>query len=224
MSEGLIYKQLPKVMADIKPISKDKVNQAQRFKFRGIDDVYNHVQPILAKHGVFTTAEIIGRSREIVTSKSGTKMVFCVNQFKFKFYAEDGSFVEAYADGEAMDSGDKASNKCAAIAHKYALLQTLCIPTEDLTDPDSQSPNINMTQAPVQKKTVSEKQISRLHAIRSKAGMKDTECMRLATQLFGISDLSSLDQQQYQKLCEAIESTPNRNQQSASTINSRWTK
>ena len=85
MSEGLIYKQLPKVMSDIKSISKDKVNQQQRFKFRGIDDVYNHVQPIMAKHGVFTTAEIIGRSREIATPKSGTKMVVSVNQFKFQW-------------------------------------------------------------------------------------------------------------------------------------------
>ena len=39
-----------------------------------------------------------------------------------------------------MDSGDKAANKAMAIGHKYALLQVLCIPTEDMVDPDSESP------------------------------------------------------------------------------------
>jgi hypothetical protein len=35
-----------------------------------------------------------------------------------------------------MDSGDKASNKAQAVAHKYALLQVFCIPTDDLKDPE----------------------------------------------------------------------------------------
>jgi hypothetical protein len=38
-----------------------------------------------------------------------------------------------------MDSGDKAASKALAIGHKYALLQALCIPTEDMADPDSES-------------------------------------------------------------------------------------
>ena len=33
--------------------------------------------------------------------------------------------------GEAMDTGDKATNKAMSAAMKYALLQTFCIPTEE---------------------------------------------------------------------------------------------
>ena len=38
-----------------------------------------------------------------------------------------------------MDSGDKSTNKAMAVAHKYALLQTFCIPTEEIKDPDHEA-------------------------------------------------------------------------------------
>ena len=39
-----------------------------------------------------------------------------------------------------MDSGDKASNKAMAIALKYAFFQVFCIPTEEMKDPDAETP------------------------------------------------------------------------------------
>ena len=50
-----------------------------------------------------------------------------------------------------MDSGDKASNKAMAIAHKYALLQLLTIPTEDEKDPDAESYEVKAKSQPVGK-------------------------------------------------------------------------
>jgi hypothetical protein len=41
--------------------------------------------------------------------------------------------------GEGMDSGDKASNKAMAVAHKYAIIQVFAIPTEDDKDPENDS-------------------------------------------------------------------------------------
>ena len=40
--------------------------------------------------------------------------------------------------GESMDFGDKGAPKAMSVAYRIALLQTLCIPTDD-PDPDSQS-------------------------------------------------------------------------------------
>lgn len=45
------------------------------------------------------------------------------------FYAKDGSSVVCTTVGEAMDSGDKASNKAMSAALKYALTETYMIPT-----------------------------------------------------------------------------------------------
>jgi hypothetical protein len=39
-----------------------------------------------------------------------------------------------------MDSGDKGTNKCHSVAHKYALLTLLMIPTEDMAEPDAHTP------------------------------------------------------------------------------------
>ena len=227
-----IFKQIPKVMADIKPIGKDQVNQAQRFKFRGIDDVYNHVQSVLSKHKVFTVPEILGRERHEVQTRSGGKAYHCVTYFKFKFYAEDGSFVEAYADGEAMDTGDKAANKCAAIAHKYALIQTLCIPTAELNDPDSESHQLANTTVqtssanqPPQRQgagLVTQKQLGRLFAIGKKSGMREENILRLATQQFGVKSLTQLDQASYQRLCEVIEGSQNSRQEQVSNLNDQY--
>ena len=39
-----------------------------------------------------------------------------------------------------MDSGDKASNKAMSSAFKYACFQVFCIATEEMKDPDAETP------------------------------------------------------------------------------------
>lgn len=58
----------------------------------------------------------------------------------FHFVASDGSEVKISNVGEAMDSGDKGMNKAMSIALKYALMQMFLIPTEDIEDADSHTP------------------------------------------------------------------------------------
>lgn len=131
-----IYAAMSKIMGEIGPIGKDKVNEQQRFKFRGIDDIYNNVSAVMAKHGVFTIPEVIAERHEERQSKNGGNLIYRVLTIKYRFYAVDGSFVEATVIGEGMDSGDKAANKAMSIGHKYTLLQAFCIATQDLDDPD----------------------------------------------------------------------------------------
>jgi len=138
-----IFEAIPAVMADIKEIGKDQTNRSQNFKYRGIDDIYNALNSILARHGIFTAAKILGRERQQIQTKSGGTMWHVVLHFRFKFYCRDGSYIEADADGESVDSGDKASNKCASIAHKYALMMTFCIPTKDAPDPDAETAKLD---------------------------------------------------------------------------------
>jgi len=137
----LIFERISAVMNDLGAVDKTQVNQQQRFNFRGIDDVYNACHKIMAKHQVFTTVCVNPIERKEITSRSGTTGVWVHNRYCFTFYTVDGSYVTTFADGEAMDYGDKASNKAAAIAHKYALIQTFCIPTK-IDDPDSQTHEI----------------------------------------------------------------------------------
>lgn len=140
MSEPLIYKQIINVMSDCKAIGKNKKNSMQNYKFRGIDDIYNELQSILAKHGVFSVPHIISERSEERTTKNGGLLLYRILGIEYTFYAEDGSFIKCDVIGEGMDSGDKASNKAMSVAHKYALLQVFCIPTEEPKDPENENP------------------------------------------------------------------------------------
>lgn len=139
MSEpGKIYQAIAGMLRDVDAIAKTKRNEQQRFMFRGVDDVYNAVHPILAKHGVFITTEVENETRENLASKSGSALYSVRLKCRFRFWAEDGSHVSSVIVGEAMDSGDKATNKALSVAYKYALFQILCIPTEETAiDPDA---------------------------------------------------------------------------------------
>ncbi len=136
-----IYESITKIMEEVPAIGKEKVNSQQGFKFRGIDDVMNALQPLLAKNKVFIVPEIMEQTREERTSSRGGNLIYSICKIKYKFYAEDGSSIEAITIGEGMDSGDKATNKAMAIAMKYALFQVFCIPTEDMKDPDGEIPD-----------------------------------------------------------------------------------
>lgn len=135
-----IYQSIADIMQEVPSISKEKTNKQQGFKYRGIDDVMNAFQPILAKHKVFIVPEVINQAREERTTKNGGNLIYSICTIKFKFYAEDGSFVEAITIGEGMDSADKATNKAMAVAMKYAMFQVFCIPTEEMVDPDAETP------------------------------------------------------------------------------------
>lgn len=139
MNEGAIYQKIGDILADSEAITKDRTNTQQGFKFRGIDDVYNALHPLLAKHRVFSTTQVLAERTEERQTKNGGNLIYRILTVKFTFYTVDGSSVESIIIGEGMDSGDKASNKAMAVAHKYALLQLLAIPTEDEKDPDAVS-------------------------------------------------------------------------------------
>ena len=141
-----IYQAISGVMADIGAIGKDKKNAQQGFKYRGVDDVMNALQPVMVKHGLFVVPEIIDQKREERQTSRGGNLIYSVCTVRYTFYAKDGSSVQCVVIGEGMDSGDKATNKAMSIAFKYACFQVFCIPTEEMKeiptkmdDPDTES-------------------------------------------------------------------------------------
>lgn len=134
-----IFKAITDIMAEVSPIAKGRKNTQQNFMYRGVDDVMNELQPLLAKHHVFIVPEVIESMRSERQSKSGGPLFSVIQRVKFTFYADDGSSITAIVEGEGMDSGDKASNKALAVAFKYACFQVFCIPTDDPKDPDADS-------------------------------------------------------------------------------------
>lgn len=140
-----VYNAIKNVMGDMSKtgIAKDQKNVAQGFKFRGIDDVYNALSPTLAKHNLIMLPYTVERQVTERLTRNGGAMLHVVIVVDYTFICStDGSSHTVRAYGEAMDSGDKATNKALAAAYKYMCFQAFCIPIEGQDDADVTSPDI----------------------------------------------------------------------------------
>jgi hypothetical protein len=121
-------------------IAKSNRNSQQGYNFRGIDDVYNALAPILSEAGLVVLPRVLNRLETERETKSGGALFNVVVEVEFDFVAaEDGSHHVVKTFGEAMDSADKATNKAMSAAYKYAAMQAFCIPTSGDNDADATS-------------------------------------------------------------------------------------
>lgn len=198
-----IYESITKIMEDIPAIGKDQTNKTQGFKYRGIDDVMNALQPLLSKNKVFIVPQILEQNREERTTNKGGNLIYSICKIKYIFYAEDGTSVEAITIGEGMDSGDKATNKAMAIAMKYALFQVFCIPTEEMKDPDGETPEGSKPK----NQLISAEDAKRLQEIMENKGLN---VQALLQKNYNLNSTTELNSEQYAKIMIAIKDIPNK--------------
>lgn len=124
-----IHQRMALIMKACDGITKSNTSD-QGYKFRGVDDAYNYLHDLLVAQAVFTVPRVISMEREERLSSRGKTLIYTIMQMEFDFVADDGSKITiGPMVGEAMDSGDKSSNKCQSIAHKMALFQVFMVPT-----------------------------------------------------------------------------------------------
>ncbi len=196
MSE--VYKAISAIQGKLAKtgIAKDGLNSAQNYKFRGIDQVYAALSPLLAEHGLCVLPRMVEYRRdERVSMKPGynngppkESVVFYVTvTAEFDFVAvSDGSTHTVRTYGEAMDSGDKATNKAMSAAYKYAAFMAFAIPTEGDNDADATTHDVTprpqrQTPPPLQ------------GPIKTRAALRDA-CGAFVRDLHGCSDRDMLDQ------------------------------
>lgn len=139
MTNGKVYHAIRAVMEEMSKhgITKGRKNQAQGYTFRGIDDVYNALSSALIKGGLVILPSYTARTCvERTTAKGGALFAVTVDAEFTIASTEDGSREVCRTIGEAMDSGDKATNKAMSAAYKYMAMQLFCIPTEGDNDAD----------------------------------------------------------------------------------------
>lgn len=198
-----IYESITKIMEEIPAIGKDQTNKTQGFKYRGIDDVMNTLQPLLSKNKVFIVPQILEQTREERTTNRGGNLIYSICKIKYIFYAEDGTYIEAVTVGEGMDSGDKATNKAMAIAMKYALFQVFCIPTEEMKDPDGETPEGSKPK----NQPISAEDAKRLQEIMENKGLN---VQALLQKNYNLNNTTELNSEQYAKIMIAIKDIPNK--------------
>jgi hypothetical protein len=184
-----IFTAMQEVMKEVGAVRKAERNTHQNFNFRGIDAVINAVSPAFRKHGVFCTPTVVDSTYESVqVGQNRTNMGHARVTVRYTFHATDGSSISATVSAESMDSGDKATAKAMSVAYRTALLQTLCLPTDDV-DPDAETyvrsepaPRTQPRTAPAERTTSADKP-TRTAPLRSDAQAKligdlltQTEC------------------------------------------------
>lgn len=139
-----VYAAINAVQAALSKIGITKNREAKdwnnkpMYAFRGIDDVYNVISPLLAEHHLCIIPRMVSRDCVERKSTKGAALFYVTVEAEFDFVsANDGSKHTARTFGEAMDSGDKATNKAMSAAYKYACFQTFAIPTEGDNDADA---------------------------------------------------------------------------------------
>lgn len=188
-----IYKAIGEVMKDVGAVGKDSKNPQQGYRYRGIDAVMNALQPAMIKHGIFVVPSVMEEHREERQTSRGGLLIYSVLKIKYTFYAEDGTSIEAIVVGEGMDSGDKATNKALSVGFKYACFQVFCIPTEEMIDPEVDSPEPKP------------KMISTEHAEEIKNALQETDSnVEAFLSLFSARSVDEMYETQYPKAIEML--------------------
>ena len=163
-----------------------KNTQGSGYMFRGIDDVYAALSPLLAKHRLVVIPRVIQRDVIERQSKNGGALFYVSVHAEFDFVsAIDGTTHTAATFGEAMDSGDKATNKAMSAAYKYAAFMTFAIPTEGDNDADASTHEV--AGAP---QTISPADFERIKELAPKAG-KTLADLEAAYKVEGLLNLTA---------------------------------
>ena len=136
----MIYGKIADCMRQLGAIGKTSKSAQQGFMYRGVDAVMNALNPVLTANHVFCVPEVLEQHREERQTRNGGNLIYSILKMCYTLYAEDGSSVSATVIGEGMDSADKSSNKAMSVAYKYAMFQIFSIPTEEMADPDADTP------------------------------------------------------------------------------------
>ena len=101
-----------------------------------------------------------------------------------------------------MDSGDKASNKAMSSAFKYACFQTFCIPTEEMKDPDAETPPPSKPAKP----TLEAKYVNTLFAELQRTGIG----LKGILQTYKVADVHDLTFEDWKKAMDILKGKPDK--------------
>lgn len=178
-----LYQKLAAITGEIGEIKKGGRNREQGFDFIEYAAVAGKLRTLFAKYGVVVIprmAQTKNQHRENITSKAGKAGQSVLVDMTFTVVNADDpndKFTVPWT-GEAVDYGDKATNKAATSALKYFLMRQFNV-SEKGDDPDEQEvgeiqhretapPRASTTRPP------SDKQIGMIKGLAKRKG-KDAE-------------------------------------------------
>lgn len=142
MSAPNVYAAINAVSSELAHagIAKTRINEADDYQYRSIDDVLDRLAPLLAKHRLCVLPRALKRTLTERYDEGGNLLSHVSLKVAFRLTSvDDGSSRSVKAFGEALDASDKATAKAMSAAYKTAMIQTFCIPLMGSEDPDRAS-------------------------------------------------------------------------------------
>lgn len=134
-----VIQTITAVKRDLGAVDKGKRMEAgpAKYQYRSIDDVLNKLHTGLVEHGLVFSPNVTFFNQEAAgETRSGTKQTRTILGIEYHVAGPEGDSFKALTYGEAIDSGDKGTNKASTAAFKVLLTQLLAIPfeTDDIDD------------------------------------------------------------------------------------------
>lgn len=142
-----VFQVIHGVMQDVMPVRKDQENTQQGYSFRGVDDAMSAMAGPMRNHGCFIAPEVIDH-RQRPRGEKGTHTNLTM---MYRIYGPAGDCLAVTLPGEAMDSGDKSTNKAMSAALKYMLFWVFMIPVDSRSIDDSDQDTAPIPTAPPQR-------------------------------------------------------------------------
>ncbi|BAS17596.1 conserved hypothetical protein [Arthrobacter sp. Hiyo8] len=147
-----LYQKLARITGEVGAIKKGGTNREQGYGFIEYAAVAGELRGLFAKYGVVIVPRMqqgIKQSRSQVTSARGAVGNYLLVDMYFTVTNADNpedKFTVSWT-GEALDYGDKATNKAATSALKYYLMRQFNI-SEKGEDADEHTPEPAVTRVP----------------------------------------------------------------------------
>lgn len=128
------------------PIGKDGVNNFQKYKYRGIDQVIQSFSKPLFENKILT---VVQPELDVKTDyQSDGKTTYTTINGTIRFYCtEDGSYLDRSYVGQSKSAQCKDLEAARSFAYRSALLETFCVPFEGVVEPEleGQEPAVQVT-------------------------------------------------------------------------------
>jgi hypothetical protein len=134
-----LYELLADAMIAVDAVGKNGYNKHGNYAFRGIDDVINAVGPVLRQLRIVPIPKLQHVEYRDVLTSTGKPAKETTLRVVYRFRGPAGDYEDVEVPGESMDFADKGTAQAMSVAYRIALLQLLCIPTNE-PDPDSFQP------------------------------------------------------------------------------------
>jgi hypothetical protein len=174
-----------------------KAGGTYSYSYADLGDVLTHVRPVLAKHGLAVTQEVVTHpdSVDVTTMllhKSGEYMEFAAL---------------------TLPAGGTAQNYGSAITYgrRYGLMAALDIAGEaddDAAHANPHAPAKKPSVTAVQGKPATEKQIGKIHAIAKEAGVTDEQLHKGILRDYNLEHLNQLSTKQASEMIDKLGALP----------------